>query len=184
MQKKFYLHYRSWPVVYDYIRAENCEMPKHLREMLIGVDENAQAIFRRIEKLPVVLCHRDFWVANIFHTQEGTVAIDWDTAGWGYLGEDLASLLADEADVDHVAEYFGRCVPAYHKGFSEYAGIAPPADGCVWELTLLLFGYRLVEEYVTAEGTEDCQEAREQKDRSLRTLEKLYEIKSKTQNPC
>lgn len=29
MLEKFYLHYRSWIEVYDYIRAEICEIPKH-----------------------------------------------------------------------------------------------------------------------------------------------------------
>jgi hypothetical protein len=31
--------------------------------MLIDIDESANEIFNRIEKLPIVLCHRDFWMA-------------------------------------------------------------------------------------------------------------------------
>jgi hypothetical protein len=27
--------------------------------------------------------------------------LQWNTSGWNYLGEDLASLIADEADIDH-----------------------------------------------------------------------------------
>ena len=41
--------------------------------------------------------------------------MDWDTAGWGYLGEDMASLIADEADIEHMVEYYRRCIPAYYK---------------------------------------------------------------------
>lgn len=31
----------------------------------------------------------------------------------GYLGEDLASLIADEADIDHMVEYYRRCIRQY-----------------------------------------------------------------------
>ncbi|MFD1909931.1 hypothetical protein ACFTAO_01425 [Paenibacillus rhizoplanae] len=43
--KNTYLHYRSWPVVYDYIRSEECEFPQHVRQMLIDIDEHSDNIF-------------------------------------------------------------------------------------------------------------------------------------------
>jgi len=168
--KNFYLHYRSYDVVYDYIRSDKCELPMHLRQMLIGVDENSDEIFNRIEKLPLVLCHRDFWVTNIFSTEDGIRLIDWDTAGWGYLGEDMASLIADEADVDYMVEIYQKCVPAYYKGFSEYAVISHVSDDCVHELILCMFGYRIIEWYLDAESPEG-------KTRHLYTLQKIYEMK-------
>ncbi len=170
--KNTYLHYRSWPVVYDYIRSADCEFPQHVRQMLIDIDEHADEILARIEKLPLVLCHRDFWVTNLLYTDENIVLIDWDTAGWGYLGEDLASLIADEADIDHMDEYYRRCVPAYYKGFSEYADVSPIADHCVYELILLVFGYRLVEGYLHSEDDEE-------KTKHARTLQKIYEMKTR-----
>ncbi|GIP23882.1 hypothetical protein J22TS3_41570 [Paenibacillus sp. J22TS3] len=112
LMKNTYLHYRSWPVVYDYIRSEECEFPMHVRQLLIDIDENADEIFARIEQLPLVLCHRDFWVTNLIYADGKFALIDWDTSGWGYLGEDLASLIADEVDIDHMIEYYQRCVPA------------------------------------------------------------------------
>ncbi|MFJ7915623.1 MULTISPECIES: phosphotransferase [unclassified Lysinibacillus] len=81
--KNYYLRYRSWNVLYHYIRSDDCEIPKHLCKMLIDLDNNADEIFSRIEKLPIVLCHRDFWVANVFYSDSKIVLIDWDTAGWG-----------------------------------------------------------------------------------------------------
>ncbi len=167
--KGFYEYYKSWDVVFDYIRSEHCEIPKHLCDMLIHVDDNADAIWRRVEKLPVVLCHRDFWVANIFHTDGGIRLIDWDTAGWGYLGEDIASLIADEADVPNMAEFYRRCVPAYYRGFSEHADVSHITDDCVLELILLMFGYRLVEWFLNAESPET-------KARHVETLQKIYEM--------
>ena len=168
--KEFSLRYRSWKEVYDYIRADDCEMPKHICQMLIDVDDHESEIWSRIERLPVVLCHRDFWVANIFYADGKIVLIDWDTAGWGYLGEDMASLLADEADVEHMVEYYRTCVPAYYNGFYEYARIPRITEHCVRELILELFGYRLVEWYKFAK-TQD------EKTLHLATLQKIYEIR-------
>ncbi|WP_060204526.1 aminoglycoside phosphotransferase family protein [Sporosarcina koreensis] len=171
LMKNTYLHYRSWPVVYDYIRSEDCEFPLHLRQMLVDIDEQADEIFARIEKLPLVLGHRDFWVTNLIYADGKIVLIDWDTSGWGYVGEDLASLIADEADIDHMVEYYERCVPAYYKGFSEYADVPHIAGHCVYEMILLVFGYRLVEGYL---HTKDDDE----KTKHVLTLQKIYEMKN------
>jgi thiamine kinase-like enzyme len=171
LMKNTYLHYRSWPVVYDYIRSEDCDFPLHMRQMLIDIDEQADEIFARIEKLPLVLCHRDFWVSNLIYTEGNIALIDWDTSGWGYLGEDLASLIADEPDIDHMVEYYQRCVPAYYKGFSEYAQSSPIADHCVYEIILLKFGYRLVEGYLHTEVDDE-------KTKHVHTLQKIYDMKS------
>ena len=175
--KRFYLHYKSWGKVYDYIRSADCEIPEHICKMLIDIDENTEEVFRRIETLPIVLCHRDFWVANLFDSEGNIVLIDWDTTGWGYLGEDIASLIADEADVDHMVEYYRRCVSAYYKGFSEYADISHITDDCVYELILVLFGYRLVEWYLNAGADGKSQESADEKKLHLNTLQKIYEMK-------
>lgn len=169
--KNYYLRYRSWNVLYDYIRSDDCEIPKHLCKMLIDVDNNADEIFSRIKKLPIVLCHRDFWVENIFYSDSKIVLIDWDTAGWGYMGEDIASLITDEADVCHMIEYHQKCIPAYYRGFSEYADVSLISDHCIYELILVMFGYRLVEWYKFAESPED-------KSMHLNTLQKIYEMRN------
>lgn len=171
LMKNTYLHYRSWPVVYNYIRSEDCELPQHVRQMLIDIDKNEDEIFARIEKLPLVLCHRDFWVANLIYAEGKISLIDWDTSGWGYLGEDLASLIADESDINHMVEYYERCVPAYYKGFSEYVDVSHIANHCVYEMILLVFGYRLVESYL---HTEDA----DVKTNLVLTLQKIYEMKA------
>lgn len=167
--KNYYQHYKSWNVVFDYIRSDDCDIPRHLCKMLIDIDENADEIFSRIESLPIVLCHRDFWVTNIFYSDSKIALIDWDTTGWGYLGEDIASLIADEADVDHMLEYYQRCIPAYYKGFSENVDISPISKNCILELILVMFGYRLVEWYHFAESQDE-------KMLHLNTLQKIYEM--------
>lgn len=171
LMKNTYLRYRSWPVVYDYIRSADCDFPEHVRQMLIDIDERTDEIFARIETLPLVLCHRDFWVTNLIYSEGKIALIDWDTSGWGYLGEDLASLIADEADIDNMVEYYQRCVPAYYKGFSEYVDVSHVNDHCVYEMILLLFGYRLVEWYLHSEDDDE-------KTTHINTLQKIYELKS------
>ena len=171
--KNFYLRYRSWDQVYHYIRSADCDIPEHLCRMLIDVDAHSDEIFNRIERLPILLCHRDFWVANIFCSDGKIVLIDWDTAGWGYMGEDIASLIADEADVEHMAEYCQKCVAAYYKGFSEYADVSHIQDHCIRELILIMFGYRLVEWYKFSKSPEE-------KALHLKTLQKIYEIRNIT----
>ncbi|MCK9860210.1 phosphotransferase [Paenibacillus sp. ATY16] len=169
--KNTYLHYRSWPVVYDYIRSEDCQFPLHVRQMLIDIDEQADQIFARIEKLPLVLCHRDFWVTNLIYVDGKFALIDWDTSGWGYLGEDLASLIADEADIDHMVEHYQRCIPAYYKGFSEYVDVSLITNHCVYEIILLVFGYRLVEQYLHTVADDE-------KTKCVHILQKIYEMKA------
>lgn len=170
--KNFYEHYRSWPLVYDYIRSEASLIPKHLCQMLIDFDENAEVHFKDIEKLPIVLCHRDYWVANVFFKDEKIYAIDWDTAGWGYFGEDLASLIADEADNAYMTSYYEKLVNAYYEGFSKHVTL-PASEHLIFEFILLMFGYRLVEWFLHAENPED-------KGYHLETLEKIYEIMQKS----
>lgn len=173
LMKNTYLHYRSWPVVYDYIRSEDCEFPHHVRQMLIDIDDRADEILARIEQLPIVLCHRDFWVNNLFYADGVIAPIDWDTSGWGYLGEDIASLIADEdeADKDHMVECYQRCIPAYYKGFAEYADAPPVSGHCVYEMILLLFGYRLVESYLQTEDND-------KKTKLVQRFQNIYELKS------
>ncbi len=168
--KNSYLHYRSWNEVYDYIRSADCPIPKHLCDMLIDIDEHSDEIFNRLARLPIVLCHRDFWVTNIFSQDDKIMLIDWDTSGWGYLGEDIASLIADESEVNYMVEYYHRCVQAYYTGFSEYANISQITDPCIYEMILLKFGYRLVEDYKFTKAPQD-------KIQFITILQKIYEMK-------
>lgn len=167
--KQNYLHYRSWSEVYDYIRSDECKIPKHLCEMLIDIDKNEQRVWERIEQLPIVFCHRDYWITNIFYDDSKIIAIDWDTAGWGYLGEDMASLISDEVKPEHMIECYKKCVPAYYEGFREYSDVPHISQNCIYELILVMFGYRLVEWH-------KFDETPEEKQLQLDILQKIYEI--------
>lgn len=168
--KNNYLHYRSWPEVYDYVRLENCPLPKHLCDMMIELDRNEELIWSKIQNLPQVLCHRDFWTTNIFYDKGQIRVIDWDTTGVGFFGEDMASLIADETPLELMVECYQKCIPAYYNGFTKYVDLSEDIDDCVYELILLMFGYRLIEGYKFSENEVNqklCQD----------TLEEIYKMK-------
>ncbi len=144
--KKFYHHYRNWTVVFDFIRQPTCEIPRSLCEMLIEFDQNSPSFFKHITLIPIVLCNRDYWNANIF-LREGKIF----ATGWGYLGEYIASLIADEGDVDHMAENFDKIVPSYLEGFTQYVPIESFNPTIIVDMILAMYGYRIVEWYFFAQ---------------------------------
>jgi len=66
------------------------------------VQPKKSCLLRYFYGLPIVLCHRDFWIENIFLSQGKLRLIDWDCVGWGFAGEDIASLIADDKDVEYM----------------------------------------------------------------------------------
>ena len=165
--------YRQWHSqtdAYRYIRAEDCAIPLHLRRMLVDLDRDADRIFAGIRTLPVVLCHKDLWLENIFYVNGDSVLIDWDTAGWGYGGEDIASLIADDTDPMHLGDYYRRCVPAYYQSFAEWADVSSIEDTYIREMILFKFGYRLVRRYLLGASDEGryCQ---------IQALQQIYDMK-------
>ena len=131
---------------YSLLRSPACDLPGHLQDMLLAADAQASELFQRFKNLPVLFCHRDFWVENIIQTPGFIGLIDWDTTGWGYLGEDLASLLVDDIAADLIPELAAKAIPAYIEGLSSYIELPSPqlVTECIWEMALVKFGYRLM----------------------------------------
>lgn len=161
---------------YTYLRTDYCHIPQHLKQMIYDIDDNLDALFEGIARLPVVLCHRDYWLENIIYNEGKIRFIDWDTSGWGYLGEDLASLIADDYDFDRFEEFCERFIPAYYKGVGEYMDVSAIASGgernFIKEMILLKFGYRQVQNYIFAEEDEE-----EDRIEAVKALQKIYEMK-------
>jgi len=153
---------------YSFLRSGECDIPQHLKQMIFDIDDNMDNLFKEIAGLPVVLCHRDFWIENIIYDNGKIRLIDWDTAGWGYLGEDIASLISDDVDYDYFEELCQRLVPAYYKGIAEYMDISDVSNKFIREMILLKFGYRKVESYLFAETDEE-------KNDMVRELQKIYD---------
>ncbi|MDD3867838.1 MAG: phosphotransferase [Eubacteriales bacterium] len=145
-----YREYRQWSpdtIEYQYLRSDDCGIPRHLRQLLIETQAQSEAIFTRIRQLPVVFCQKDFWHENIFFTKDGICLIDWDCAGWGFPGEDIASLIADDTPTDRLPVYFEQLIPAYLRGLG--SAVAVPADiaGLIWQMIVIKFGYRILQGY-------------------------------------
>jgi len=160
---------------YSYLRSAYCALPQHLKQMIFDIDDNMDTLFDRISKLPVVLCHRDFWLENIIFSDGKIRLIDWDTSGWGYLGEDLASLIADDIDFKNFEEYCQRLIPAYYRGISEYMDISGIKDRFIREMILIKFGYRMVQAFMFAENASESEEA-------VQALQKVFSFLSKISN--
>lgn len=158
---------------YSVLRSKCCEIPEHLRQMLMQIDRESRTLFQEVYRLPVVLCHKDFWIENIIDTEAGIRLIDWDTSGWGYLGEDIASLLVDDTDPQMLVEYYEKLVPAYLAGVSECLTVPQGMDAVILNMCLLKFGYRMAQEYIFSRE-KDCQ--------GLQTLQKLYELRQRLGN--
>ena len=136
---------------YSYLRSRACTMPENLKQMIMAIDEHQDEIFARLQNLPHVLCHRDFWHENIFYADGAIRLIDWDTAGWGILGEDLVSLIVDDMAVERLEENYRRLVPAYWHGLAEYMAVPAASEICIGEMILLKFGYRMSQGYIFSE---------------------------------
>ncbi|MHB1151132.1 MAG: phosphotransferase [Eubacteriales bacterium] len=155
---------------YSCLRSKECCIPEHLKRMLMDIDDNREAVFDSLTRLPVVLCHRDFWIENIFVSDGKIRLIDWDGAGFGYLGEDIASLIYDETITDRLKEYFHRLIVAYMNGISQYIEIPRNFNQYIQRFILIVFGYRIVQDYMFTESPEV-------KEEQIKRLQKIYEMK-------
>ncbi len=156
---------------YGCLRSKGCDIPKHLKQMLMDIDDCKDELLNKLKDLPVVLCHRDFWHENIFFADNKIRLIDWDTAGWGFLGEDIASLIVDGMDVARFEENYRRLVPAYLKGIWEYMDIPPMDEACILTMILIKFGYRMMQAYMFSDDPEE-------KSWGVNAIQKIYELRN------
>ncbi len=156
---------------YGCLRSKGCCIPEYLKQMLMDIDDNREAVFDSLTQLPVVLCHRDFWIENIFLSDGKIRLIDWDGAGLGYLGEDIASLIYDDTKTEHLNEYYLRLITAYINEISEYIEIPRDFNRYIQKIILIIFGYRIIQDYMFTESPEV-------KEDQINRLQKIYEMKN------
>ena len=175
LMERYYSQWNPETAEYKYIRSKDCEIPSHLTQMLIDMDNNFTEIYDNIKKLPRVLCHSDFWINNIFYVNGTVILIDWDYTSWGYMGEDIANLIADDIkDMKYLDEYYNIFIPAYYKGISKYFDISAIDNNYIWEMMLIKFGYRFIHRYIFADPIESA----EYKNQQITALQKIYDIKN------
>jgi hypothetical protein len=155
---------------YSYLRSRGCDMPSHLKQMLTDIDDNRDLLFEEFKTLPVVFCHRDFWIEKFF-SQTVKLCLSTGTARvWVILGEDVASLIVDDTKAENQHEYFRRFIPAYFEGISEFLDIPPISNKVIWEMIVIKFGYRIMQDYMFTASDDVKRE-------SVNRLQKIYEMK-------
>lgn len=137
----------GYSIVYHYVRSDECDLPKHLKAMIIDLDHSKDAVFLRFSRLPIVISHRDVWEENLIYKDGLIYLIDWDCVGWGYLGEDLASLIADDTPTGQLDARFASLYDQYLAGYYRYRAesVLEPKD--IVMMILIKYGYRLIDNY-------------------------------------
>lgn len=168
----YFTDYRKESDEYKYLRSKGCEIPEHLRQMLMDNDIKIKEIFENVKNMPMVLSHRDFWHENIIYSDNKIILLDWDCTGWGYMFEDIIQLILDETDKKYLEEYYKKFIPAYIKGISQYIDISK-IDNIKslysWDM-FIQFGYNPVRWYMSA-GSDDVKKL------AIETLQKIYDMK-------
>lgn len=100
--------------------------------------------------LDTSLCHD-----TLLRVANKIMGIDWDTAGWGYIGEDIASLVVDETNPDQIGPYCRRLIPAYYAGITEYLDLSKIHRLHMRDMILIKFGYRIVQEHMLSESADE-----------------------------
>jgi hypothetical protein len=162
--------------VADNIEPADCDtIPKHLRDILTdNILNNIDNTISAIKRLPKTLCHRDMWNANIFLSADNIITlIDWDCAGWGFVGEDVIQLIS-ELFIDRIfdidfKEYSDRLLAAYKLGASDYINTDFLPDEIFRAGVLLHCGHKIFWGYKYS-GT-----AKKKKD-WINLLQKIYEM--------
>lgn len=66
-----------------------------MKHDVLEVWNNRDSFMKHLLMLPSTLCHRDFNYENVFVRDDKVKIIDWDTAGIGVLGEDIADFTCE-----------------------------------------------------------------------------------------
>lgn len=168
--KNYFYSFCKWKDGVNFIKNEDCPLPKHLHELALDLLSNGAKLWDKIEKLPIVFSQRDYWFTNIFYKDGNITCIDWDTTGFGYLGEDVASLIVDEVPPKLIPKLYEVCVPAYYEAFKEQNPTIIIEDDLVYEHILSFFFFRLVESYMYTTGAT--------RQFMLDSMESIYRLKN------
>lgn len=86
------------------------------------------------------------------------------------MGEDIASLIVDDTDIEYLDEYYRRLIPVYYKGISEYMDAPPIENLYIRKMIIIKFGYRILQEYMFSQSSDI-------KSQQINALQKIYEMK-------
>lgn len=146
----------QYSMFYHYIRSNECDLPNHLKQMMIDLDTHFDELWKEMSYQPLILTHRDFWIENIIKTKDGLIILDWDCVGLGFLGEDLASIIGDDTTNTQMAEGLKYWISAYNLGLSDAHFPFYVTDRMVVQLIVMKYGYRWIQSYMFSEDASEC----------------------------
>ncbi|MBW4258550.1 aminoglycoside phosphotransferase family protein [Methanobacterium sp. YSL] len=143
----------QYSMFYHYIRSTECNLPTHLKQMMIDFDTHFDELWHELSDYPLILTHRDFWIENIIKTPDGLTILDWDCVGLGVLGEDLASLIGDDTTIIQMTEGFKNWIASYNQGLSDAHVPFEITHKTIVQMILMKYGYRWIQSYLFSEDS-------------------------------
>ena len=141
--------------------------PEALRAVLNNYGTHSQDLLGSFDVLPRTLCqgdvHHDNLIFNKSFGETSIYLIDWDSAGYGFMGEDAVDLLMEafiysDRDPTLLPEYRQKIIEAYCRGVRTQVvndqGIKIKgfdfnmSKTLIRELFVLSWGFRIVDRYV------------------------------------
>jgi Phosphotransferase enzyme family. len=97
------------------------DFPDDIHCLLNDYTARKDEIFHSFNVLPRTVCHGDVHHDNIIILDDDVYLIDWDSAGYGYMGEDAVDMLCEafiysDRDVKLMSDYKKRIITAYCDG--------------------------------------------------------------------
>ena len=102
-------------------RLHESDFPDDIRRLLNDYINRKDEIFRSFTVLPRTVCHGDVHHDNIILLNDDVYLIDWDSAGYGYMGEDAVDMLCEafvysDRDIALMSEFRSQIIAAYCDG--------------------------------------------------------------------
>ena len=97
------------------------DFPDDIRCLLNDYTARKDEFFHSFNVLPRTVCHGDVHHDNIIILDNDVYLIDWDSAGYGYMGEDAVDMLCEafvfsDRDITLMGDYRKRIIDAYCDG--------------------------------------------------------------------
>lgn len=131
--------------------------PDKIREILNQYAENSNNFLASFKSLPLTLCQGDVHHDNLIFKPENDgfdiYLLDWDSSGYGYMGEDAIDLLLEaflytKRDVSLMNEYKHKILSSYYTGAKKSRMDYFLDDKLITDIFAYSWGFRVTSHYL------------------------------------